>query len=308
TLGKVFPNRFVISADSMIVLGSQKPILSEELMKNFDEKNVHASYFTRFHLKDALDQEKQDYIYGMLDKKIPINTDLSPYAFVYYLLVEQTKFYPGLSVPVEPLKANVLIFSMIMIAALGLLLSRNNGVPLVANAALFGFLAIGFSAIIYFIFQITCGALFWKLGILVGLFMAGLSLGSLIAGQIILEFEINQKWLGWLLILWLAFCAEIFFWLNFSGHSILFELTWFTLSLECGILTGAGYPMLTNLWKKNKNTDTLKVVSFVYALDLAGAFLGTLLFSILFIPFLGIHFALLLLFFLIVIAGTNMLR
>lgn len=307
TLSRTFTNRFLIPGDNMIVLASFIPLSAENILKNFDARSLKTRFFTRYHLKDALDTEKQDYIEGLLDKKAAVNTDLTPYAFVDYLFVEQAKFHPRLTLPLVPIKNGILAGSLFLIAIFFFLLPRKKETLIPADAAVCGFLAIGFSTIIYFMFQIISGTLFWKLGLLIGLFMIGLAAGSFGVNHLVEKSSTKQPWLKWLFVLWFIFAAEIFFWTMLGGRGIFFEIIWMTLSLEAGLLTGGGYPIFSNLSHKTP-TDTPKVPALIYALDLAGASLGTIFFSVLFIPFLGIPWSLSILTAVIIITGIANLK
>ncbi|MFA6378991.1 MAG: hypothetical protein WCX16_04320, partial [Candidatus Omnitrophota bacterium] len=86
------------------------------------------------------------------------------------------------------------------------------------------------------------------------------------------------------------------------------EIVWAGLSFECGILTGAGYTLLTYLWQKKGDVHQTNMAPMIYAADLAGAFLGTLLFSALFIPFLGIDLCFLILASVLFVAGLKNVR
>ena len=243
----------------------------------------------------------------MIDASIPINTDLRPYGFVYYLLLEQTKFFPHLSssLPLKPFKKYILVGFLFALTTIGFFFYKQKGASLALNAGIFGFLSIGTSALIYFLFQLISGTLFWKLGMIVGLFMGGVGLGVLLPEVILKKKEITSKHLGWLFLLWFGLCLEMFCWANLRWSGLIGEMIWGSLSFECGILTGAGYTFLSRLWQKETNTQPTSIAPLIYASDLAGAALGTFLFSLFFIPFLGINLCFLILISVVFVAGLK---
>jgi hypothetical protein len=227
----------------MIILNSSTQIQRSDIIKNFKDAQVPTRFFTRSHLTDALDAQKQAYLETAIDKMIPLNTDLRPYGFVYCLLMEQAKFYPGISIDLKPLRSSVLTGCVFIIALLGFLIPRKKSVFVLTNTAILGFLSIGSSAIIYLAFQFTSGALFWKLGLLVGILMIGLSIGNLLLANTAKKITITTRHFAWLFVLWFIFCLETLFWIHYEIPGILMEIVWYVMALECGILTGLGYPL-----------------------------------------------------------------
>jgi len=307
TLEQVFPSRFIIPSDSMMIVSSRQPVSAQGLMENFEKNQIKAPFFTSFHLKDALDAEKKDYILKNINHDIPINTDLKPYGFVYYLLLEQVKFFPPLSLALKPFKKQILAGVLCVLVVMGFWIARRKELSMPLCAGIFGFCSIGASAIVYFIFQLISGALFWKLGIVVGLFMGGLGAGVFIPDVVLKKEEMKLKYLGWLFLLWLALCLEMFTWANGRLSGFLGEIVWAGFSFECGLVTGAGYTLIVRLWQKKTDVNLTSIAPMIYAADLAGAFLGTLLFSTLFIPFLGIDLCFLILAGTLVVAGLKSL-
>ncbi len=307
TTRQVFANILIIPSDTMMLIASSHPITAQDVIKNFENNNRKARFFTSFHLKDSLDKEKQNYVLHMIDASIPINTDLRPYGFVYYLLLEQTKFFPHLSssLPLKPFKKYILVGFLFALTTIGFFFYKQKGASLALNAGIFGFLSIGTSALIYFLFQLISGTLFWKLGMIVGLFMGGVGLGVLLPEVILKKKEITSKHLGWLFLLWFGLCLEMFCWANLRWSGLIGEMIWGSLSFECGILTGAGYTFLSRLWQKETNTQPTSIAPLIYASDLAGAALGTFLFSLFFIPFLGINLCFLILISVVFVAGLK---
>jgi len=93
-LDKVFANRLLIPADTMIIIASnEKKIEDYSLLKNFAKAKPKTAFFTIFHFKDFLSRSMRDYTQSMLDRKIAANTDLNPSGFLNYLILEQIKSY-----------------------------------------------------------------------------------------------------------------------------------------------------------------------------------------------------------------------
>jgi predicted membrane-bound spermidine synthase len=207
--------------------------------------------------------------------------------FLYCLLLEQAKFYPNFSLDVPLAQKHIKVLFLALILALSLLTIFRRSTTIALNAACFGFIAMGLSSAVYVLFQIFYGSLFWKHGILVGLFMAGISLSVFLSSLLSEKIQPSFKKLTGLHCLWILFISFFLFTLTKFPDVFQNELILYFLSFVVGSFTGLGYPLLTRLLlEKNKKNQETSVA--IYAADLAGAFIGSIGFSIFFIPFLGI--------------------
>ena len=285
TLKGVFKKRLFIPSDSMIIIASDSMSLKpEDLIRNFSENNVKTEYFTVYHLKDYLDPSRRDYVEGMIDSSIEINRDLNPRGFLYYSLLEQAKFYPGLSINIRKARSALMgAFIAMAITICLLCFLKRKPAPLL-NVAIVGFSSIGLMTILFFIFQIYLGSLFWKMGILVGTFMMGLAAGTFFVNSVIRKI-LNKRILAYFYLLWVVFTFSLFS--SAKGNIFYSDYTFYIYSFILGILTGSVYPLAAGLILKDKAASR-NISIPIYAADLSGAFLGTFIFSIFLIPFLGI--------------------
>jgi len=304
-LDRVFADRLIIPSDTMIIIASNRgKIDGQYLLDNFAKTNPKTEFFTLYHFKDYLDPSLREYTENMLDKKIPANTNLNPSGFLYYLILEQAKFYPNLNLDLKKTRLAIIV-SLLLISLLIILANRlSKKISCLLNIAAIGFTSISLSSIIFVLFQLACAALFWKLGLLIALFMAGVSIGILLMNTI----KANRANLLFsLYFCWMAAIFILFSNLRAIGRSDYAELILYSLALLCGFFTGSAYPLLARnlLENKFKNQD---IAITIYSTDLIGAFLGTLFCGILLIPFLGISDSLLTLIFLNAIFALKNLR
>ena len=298
TLDKVFLKRLLIPLDSMIVLAKKGDIAPKDLIDNFSRHNIKTDYFTIYHLIDYLDPGRRSYLENMLNKKVGINTDLNPRGFLYFSLLEQAKFYPNFSLDVKKIKyfgPRILIAIFLVLSLLSLVKKK---ISVFFNTVVIGFSSIGLTALLFILFQLYSGALFWKMGILVGLFMVGLSSGTHLINLIADKVSLKKTALVCFYFLWAGFLFSLFLGLKYLNQIFYQEFIFYGYSLLGGVLTGCGYPLFTKRLGSYK-TDPKVVAAHIYAADLTGAFLGTLTFSILFIPFLGVNSSILILAFLL---------
>lgn len=289
-IDKVFTNKFIIPADTMIILASDKRKINDyDLLNNFTQAKPKTSFFTIYHYQDYLAPGIRNYTQNMLDKTIPSNTDLAPSGFLNYLLLEQIKFYPGLKVDLRKMPFLIIILLLFSMALIAILSNLSKRTSCLLNIAMVGFNSISFSSIVFVLFQLYCGGLFWKLGILVAFFMAGLSLGTFLAGKIKTS---NLNLLLFLYLFWAIMILVLLLNLKIIARLNYAELALYFYALLCGFLTGSAYPLFTqDLLKNEFNAKNLAMT--IYSTDLIGAFLGTALSGMLLIPFLGIPSSLL---------------
>jgi len=293
-LDKIFRHRFIIPSDSMVIIASNNQIITDDfLLENFSKAKPETSFFTIHHLRDFLSPGIRNYIQNMLDNKISPNSDLSPSGFLNYLALEQARFWPNLAVDLKKIRQAVtifLIFSAVILLIVSYFSKKSLGL---LNIACFGFNSISLISVIFVLFQIYCGALFWKLGFLIALFMAGLSSGVFLINRIKPS---RFHLLTVVYLFWVVFILILFFILQFIARLNYAGLIFFLLSFACGLLTGAGYPCFAdNLIRLKFNPK--KIAPAIYSMDLAGAFLGTIVTGIFLIPFLGVRDSLLALIF-----------
>ncbi|MDP8264307.1 MAG: hypothetical protein P9M12_02355 [Candidatus Aceula lacicola] len=304
TLDRAFPHRLLVPSDTMIIMAANTPFASTRLIDNFLKAKIRSDYITAYYLKDFLDPSRQQYFEQMLNTNISINKDYSPTGFLYYLLLQQAKFYPNLSIHVRQTKHIITIAFIVVVLFLGIAGFFKRKKFLIVNAALIGFCSIGMMTTIYVIFQVCSGALFWRMGILIGLFMLGLSLATFYVNFSLEKISTTRRTLAYLYFFW-----GILILILFLGVKIIEQKTYMTsilylCAVMAGGLTGAGYPILTNLILKNK-ANPKNITAWIYSSDLVGSFLGTILFSVLFIPFLGITRSLWMLVFLVLVFGIK---
>ncbi|MDP8289873.1 MAG: hypothetical protein P9M02_02760 [Candidatus Susulua stagnicola] len=305
TIDSVFKSRLLIPSDSMIIISSLgKKNSPGNLIENFKSLNISTDYFTIYHLRDSLDPSRITYIEKMLDRRVDLNSDFNLLGFLYYSLVEQAKFYPQISIDISMVRnIVVIIFILLVIFASGLGFSKRRPLSLF-NASVVGFSSIGLSIIIFVLFQIYSGALIQKMGILVGVFMAGLSLGTYLVNLISQKISKIRWSLSFLYLLWFVFL--IGFWVGIKSFENYYQIdfVFYLGSLLSGMLTGAVYPILSG-FVFNHKINFKDLAPSIYMADLAGAAIGTFVFSIFFIPFLGVGLSLLMIMFLVFIWGLR---
>ncbi len=287
TLERIFPHKILAPSDSMLILASGQKISADTIFDNFTKRGIKTDYLTVYHLKDYLSKNRRGYINEKIDSSVKINKDYHPVGFLYYLLLQQAKFYPQFFLSMEKVKFyTLLIFIFFSLFLAGFSLTKKK-INYLISTFLVGFSSIAMTAFIFIVFQASCGALFEMLGILTGLFMLGLSGGSFLVNAILKKVKTKRLDISFYFLLWIL--CFFSFW---AGRNFYFQLSQamfilYAYSLFSGLLTGAVYPLVSARITKDYRLQESIPVS-LYAADLSGAFLGTLAVSLFFIPFLGV--------------------
>ncbi|MBF0252712.1 MAG: hypothetical protein HQL29_02755 [Candidatus Omnitrophica bacterium] len=288
TVDNVYNSRMIVPSDSMIIIAkNMNGIKTYDIAQNFENSAIQTDYLTVYHLMDNLDSSRIEYVNSMIDKKININKDLFPAGFFYYFILEQTKFYPDIPIGlVKRVNGMMTIPAGVAFVFLyGIFIKKNRLMFL--NVSAVGFLSIGFSIILYMVFQTFFGTLFWKIGILSGLFMCGLAAGTFFGDKIFDSKDLGAKVFCLYFSAWVLFVALIYLTAVFFGFNDVAEYAFYLCATLSGTLTGAVYPIASRVSLKY-GTPRNVIASSIYTYDLVGAFIGTVMFSILFIPFYGI--------------------
>jgi spermidine synthase len=224
---------------------------------------------------------------------VPMNTDIRPICYPYTVTIWLTKFFPGL-VAIDPLGFGtkrqgfgtswwpVWLGLTLLFLASRLIPSWRRGI-LVCVA---GFLGIVFEAILILTYQAREGGLYQDIGLLLAMFMAGLALGAWLLNEAIRWTGIrNRHTRRWGFGLVAGFCL--------LGVLV----TWFVGRVSSGgllptsmLLAAAGFLVSGVLAYASLFSirDQQKVITPLYTADLLGGCLGSLLVSLILIPFFGL--------------------
>ena len=190
------------------------------------------------------------------------NTDLWPVSTFLTWRVWLSKF-------VDPGGVLGLAAAVLLLAGALAFLWRRRRDTLAAPEALIllamGFAGMSFEIVLLFVFQSVSGALYWQMGLLMGAFMAGLSIGS----GILQAAQVGRRRFALLVVtalLMAALCAVIAAQLP-HAFALRYPLAAFAALLAgAGLLVGAAFPLAAG--------SSPEQASAFYAADLWGSALG----------------------------------
>lgn len=264
TVGLHFSHCLLLPGQEVRFLCARQP-LSRDIPALLAAKGIATAYLSRYFAGD-LTGERIDGLHALLVPKVPGNFDTSPY--LMRMIFEQWF-------------AQYATSPFWFVGGVGVLLSiyllRIKSEEFVLFTT--GFLAMGAEILVLFAFQIFQGYLYFQVGIIVTAFLAGLMPGAWLGARCRSR---GRSWLALLDLLLLGLLA-LFLWVVVAfgdrTPAPIFLLLAFLFSLLCG-----GQFSLVLALRGGDNV----AASGCFAADLLGAAAGTLLTSVVLIPYGGL--------------------
>jgi len=295
-LRSVFPDVLLLPGATNVVTASRDPLpRSPEIMTGrFDERRIDARLISSPYIRYLLTNDRFFEIERLMKASAaPANTDLRPVCYQYTLMIWLSKFFPGMALPdiADYAERNVMTgmgpWLAGIAAAVLFLLTRLR--PSWRNAVLVlmaGFLGMVLETVLILHYQMKQGVLFQDIGILLTLFMAGLAVGSMAISRMMRRRGRGGKGPRWIGAGMLAAFALLclFIMLSVTGGDPA------GLARTGGLLAGTGFLVagIFGFAATRDHQDQAKVISPLYAADLIGGCLGSLLASLILIPLVGL--------------------
>ena len=309
TLRSVFNEVFVIPGERAYFLASDSrgglTYDHEILERRTLDRALDTRYVRDYYLFSKLSPEKIAYSEDIIKNTqgVVINHDSKPIAYYYGLIFWTTLFRDSLvskalSSVTEPVIWRAIGIFIILFALIAMARRRSFKRSTLTALMAGGFSSMAFQLLILLTFQTMYGYLFYKLGIILTAFMAGLALGALFVVKVI-----HTRSTGYYRMLLIAIQGD------FILFSILLAVAFSKfcpdalfpiLSVVAGSIGGAQFAIANKILLGRKRDVVMpacppenysqagKVGGLSYGTDLFGSFFGALLTGIFLIPILGI--------------------
>jgi spermidine synthase len=299
-----FENVLVLPGVANIFVASKSALTSDIkiLINRFNERKLETKLVSTQYIKYIFTNDRYAEVQKLLTSGIHnINSDLRPVCFSYTLSIWLSKFFPNLAYS-ENMLLNIknveysILFYTIMVLLFGLMfwLSRKFvGVKRLILVFAAGFIGMTLEIILILLYQSKNGILYRDIGILLMMFMVGLSLGSFVVNRIFLRIKNQFKlslFLG--LVLLLGFTLLIVFVYIFIKADLITNLIFISALLLLDGMIVAGIFSFASLYKVESQQA---VISQLYTADLIGGSIGSLLASLVLVPSYGFFSSLIIL-------------
>jgi len=306
TLKSVFADVRSVPGDSHIFLAAQETrtisLDHEKISAGLKKMEIQTSYF-HLDLPSRMNAFRLWQINKVLGQKGRVNQDLRPVAYLYDILLWSTHFNTLLRKGFVYLKemtlTHLLVVPLLVLGA-GLIMTRKRRLWVVDLSIMTtGFSEIVFQILVILAFQSLYGYVYYRIGLIIASFMAGLVLGCILARRVICRCP--KKIDGYYKLAQSGICLyplilPVVFSL-FAGfnHSYLltriFAFVFTLLPIVAGFIGGFQYPLAVEL-KARAVTNGKKPAGLqaaaLYAMDVLGASLGALVTASILIPLLGV--------------------
>ncbi|MGC8811608.1 MAG: hypothetical protein ACP5Q3_15305 [bacterium] len=308
SLRAVFPDTYIIFGDPNYLLASPGKILkslkADNLISSKRERKVSTEFLTEFHIQQKLAASRQEWFKAALlsDGRVRLNRDDMPTGLFYGLAYWHAQFHPYIQ-PFWKLVGNMhighclIILGLIMVLIFFLEKRRKKELKkgcLIWVVTTTGFLGTAMSILLIFSFQTIYGYAYHWIGLLVAAFMVGLALGSFSIVHFLKEHHFSKGHLFrveiFILIFLIIVLASLFFiYAHPLGINALkfIKAAYILLSLFSGFSVGLEFALVSKIFA-HLLKDIGRPAGLLYASDLTGAWLGSLLVGVIFIPILGI--------------------
>ncbi|MCG2675978.1 fused MFS/spermidine synthase, partial [bacterium] len=193
TLKDIFPNIVALPGEYLLLFASSSAKVltydDEVLNKRFSERKIKTDFLTPYHISYQFTPRKISYLLGALDeaKGTKKNFDFQPISYYYDIVLWASYFHPASrKLFVSFTKLNVWHFASILAIFVFLLIFLSKKSPKIRRSftplaiATTGFAGITLAIVLILAFQVLYGYLYSRIGLIVALFMVGLTAGALL--------------------------------------------------------------------------------------------------------------------------------
>lgn len=283
-------NIFLASGSRDIIDVSARLILDRINERKIETALLNLEYINYRLNKDWLDWFKQE----LSSATGKLNQDLRPYAVFETLILWNKKFSPHFKNVLQNFKGlnlkvtSILIFLITALFSCILYFRRKSGLAIAYSIATTGFFAMLINLILIFAFQTFYGYLYYRIGLLISIFMAGIACGSIFIAR---RIEAIKK--PFFLFVSLELCIIAFTYIsallliNFNYLESRGSLVFFVLFFLSGLWPGMEFGLASKIYLQDKK-EVGETAGALYAADLLGGWLAGILGGIVFLPVLGL--------------------
>ncbi|MDI6704164.1 MAG: fused MFS/spermidine synthase [bacterium] len=304
TLKHAFPNIVLVPGERLFLIASSSDdFLTNDpnvLSRRFNQYGIKTRFVNEYYLPYRFYLPRMEYIRKTLDnfKEARINRDLYPVCYYFDMTLWGAQFSKTVEKIFLFLYRIRIGWITVFICTAGFLLwllRRQVGrsfVPLVVFSV--GAAGIVIEIVLVIGFQVLYGYIYHMIGIIIASFMLGIVLGTgwmnrrldWIKDKILTLALLELTYAGYLILLPGIFqLLKVFHQRVFIQFSI--QILFPTLTVLAGLWVGMIFPLAIKIYLKDEKTIG-RTTGILYALDLGGACVGSLLVSILLIPIFGI--------------------
>ncbi len=271
TLQKLFKEVRLYPGTNTILMASDRKI-ETRIGEMLERSNIPTNYLG-FYTDDELIAQREDFLKEQIISSVPLNKDLFPVAYFKNIQLWLGIHQIALWIP-------VLLFSIVF---LFLILSSGS---LGKGMMITGFSGASVEMLVLFLFQLIHGYIYQATGIFFMLFMAGLSIGAYVLPRWLKSPGFKSLGTVQLMLgVFLGILPLIFISLTkIAGWQLASYFIFALIVFVPAFFVGTQYAQSVLV---NRKLNFIQGASGLYALDLIGSAVGTVLISVYLLPLLG---------------------
>ncbi len=310
SLREVFPYVSVIPGESMHFFAATRPdVLTDdpmELIARLQARKLQTRYVREYFIPFRMMPDRMEQIRRSLQPTAttPINRDFEPIAYYFDVTLWSAQFKSSFNrwfqeaaqLEYTHLLGGLTIILFLLCLFLAYVPARERRPAVAAGSciAAAGFTVMVLQLLVLLAFESIYGYVYHQLAILLGMFMAGIAIGTRIGLHLTRENDhkkapramtITQVLLlvaAPTLLLVITLLSHVS---NSPGMLVAAQLAFPALALLCGLLGGLQFSITSRVYLRDGQSP--KGLGFLYALDLLGGCVGALLLSSYLIPVFG---------------------
>ncbi|MEM3430393.1 MAG: hypothetical protein QXI59_00275 [Candidatus Bathyarchaeia archaeon] len=295
TVGRVFASSIAIHGDQTVYLASpvnisyDTHILTDRFrMRALDTRLLNENYI----------KYKQNLVTSIIDlnEDLKVNNDMKPIACYYNIVLWNVMYYPELGSLFEAISERTLWLAVIGLSTLLVFIStgrRGRFTETAVSAAVLttGFAGMTLNITLIYAFQSLYGYIYHAIAILTTSFNLGLVLGASTMNRLLKRLKKPIHTLAKLesmiciYSIIILFTLIVLFQTSHRYAVIVFPI----LNVMTGLIVGVEFPLASAVSLDLRGSRLERVAGRLYASDLLGACLGTVLAGVFLIPVLGIQ-------------------
>lgn len=273
TLRQCFRRTLLLPGGRVFLLASDGE-LTAEVAARIAARGVPVRLMTRNYLDAMLTPDRLAALQHAVNQKASLNEDFSPALYYYHLRYWLSRDPRGIGLVVGVLLTAVLVSPFLL---------RGGAVVVFAG----GFAASALEVILLLGFQILCGSVYYQVGVVVTMFMAGLAVGAWLANRPKkLSRRLSLSVLAAAVGLFAGLLPSALQQLGTMGVGAI-RLLVPAATFGLAVLVGMEFPVAAQM----EGREPTRTAARLYAADFAGAAIGALLVSTMLVPLLGVSAA-----------------
>lgn len=308
TLREIFTNVVTIPGETLHFFAALQPDVltdnTQTLIARLQSRELQTQYVREYFIPFRMMPDRLTQIQQVLQARpdTPTNRDFEPIAYYFDVLLWSGQFKGSYNnwfrtaagfrfAPVIGWLLAVLLAVAVPFACAPAQEQRSRAAAVCCIAAT-GFTLMALQIFLLLAFQSVYGYVYHQLATLIGMFMAGIALGSWLAirrvrdhGSLMTVAAMTQFLLAFSALLLLSLVTLLSRGSSASATLLVAQFAFPALAVMCGMLGGFQFPIATEIYLGKSAAKT--GLGALYAVDLAGGCVGALLLSTYLIPVFG---------------------